>query len=59
MVINTAIHKAFISHDLVNKLFIAKMSLTNKTLVFVKAYANKKDKSMQIKSKNVSHNHCN
>ena len=30
MVINTAIHKAFISHDLVNKLFIAKMSLAKK-----------------------------
>ena len=59
MVINTAIHKAFISHDLVNKLFIPKMSLANKTLIFVKAYANKKDKSMQIKSKSVSHNHCN
>ena len=28
MVINIAIHKAFISHDLVNKLFITKMSFT-------------------------------
>ena len=59
MVINIPIHKAFISHDFVNKLFIAKMSLANKTLIFVKAYANKKDKSMQIKSKNLSHKHCN
>ena len=28
MVISIALHKAFISHDLVNKLFITKMSLT-------------------------------
>ena len=34
MVINIAIHKAFISHDLVNKLFIAKMSLAKRTLTF-------------------------
>ena len=27
MVINIAIHEAFIIHDLINKLFIAKMSL--------------------------------
>ena len=33
MTINNAIHKVFISHDLVNKLFIAKMSLA-KTLIF-------------------------
>ena len=45
---NIAIHKAFICHDLVNKLFIAKMSLAKKTLIFVKGYANK---SVQIKSK--------
>ena len=30
MTINNAIHKAVISHDLVNKLFIAKMSLAKK-----------------------------
>ena len=30
MAINIAIHKAFISRDLVNKLLIAKMSLENK-----------------------------
>ena len=34
MVINIAIHNAFISHDLVNKLVIAKMSLTKRTLIF-------------------------
>ena len=34
MVINIAIDKAFISHDLVNKLFIAKMSLAKRTLIF-------------------------
>ena len=35
MVINIAIHKAFIiSHDLVNKLFIAKLSLAERTLIF-------------------------
>ena len=34
MVINTAIYKAFISHDLVSKLFIAKMSLAERTLMF-------------------------
>ena len=34
MVVNIAIHKAFISHDLVNKLFIAKMSLAERTLIF-------------------------
>ena len=30
MVINIAIHKAFIIHDLVNKLFIAKMLSTER-----------------------------
>ena len=59
MVINIAVHKAFISHDLVNNLFIARMSLAKKTLTFVKAYANTKNKLMQIKSKKVSPNHCN
>ena len=34
MVINIAIHNAFISQDLVNKLVIAKMSLTKRTLIF-------------------------
>ena len=34
MVINIAIHKAFISHDLVNKQFIAKMYLAKRTLIF-------------------------
>ena len=34
MVINIAIYKAFISHDLVNKLFIVKMSLAERTLTF-------------------------
>ena len=34
MVTNIAIHKAFICHDLVNKLFIAKMFLTKRTLIF-------------------------
>ena len=34
MVINIAIHKAFISHDLVNTLFIAKMSLAKRTSIF-------------------------
>ena len=35
MVINIVSHKAFIiSHDLVNKLFIAKMSLAERTLIF-------------------------
>ena len=34
MVINIAIHKAFISHDLVNKLFTAKMFLAKRTLMF-------------------------
>ena len=33
MVINIAIHKAFISHDLVNKLLIAKES-TERTSIF-------------------------
>ena len=48
MDINIAIHKAFITHNLVNKLFIAKMSYIFNVLVFVKVYANK---FMQIKSK--------
>ena len=34
MVINIAIHKAFISHDLVNKLFTVKMFLAKRTLMF-------------------------
>ena len=34
MVIDIAIHKAFICHDLVNKLFITKMILADRTLVF-------------------------
>ena len=34
IVINIAIHKAFISHDLVNKLFITKMSFAKRTLMF-------------------------
>ena len=34
MVINIAIHKAFISHDLVDKLLIAKMSSTERTSIF-------------------------
>ena len=34
MVVNIAIHKAFISHDLVNKLFIIKMSFAKRTLMF-------------------------
>ena len=33
-VINIAIHKAFIRHDLVNKLIIAKMFLAKRTLIF-------------------------
>ena len=34
-VINIAIHKTFIiSHDLVNRLFIAKMYLAKRTLIF-------------------------
>ena len=59
MIINIAIHKAFISHNLVNKLFVAKMSFAKKTLIFEKAYANKKNKLMQINSKKLGHNHCN
>ena len=49
----------FIKHlfvDLVNKLFIAKMFLAKRTLIFVKVYANK---FIQIKSKKVRYNHCN
>ena len=34
MVVNIAIHKAFIYHDLVNKLFIIKMFLAKRTLMF-------------------------
>ena len=34
MIINVAIQKAFIGHDLVNKLFIPKMSLAKRTLIF-------------------------
>ena len=34
MVMNIAIHKAFICHDLVNKLFIIKMFLAKRTLMF-------------------------
>ena len=56
MIINIAIHKAFIRHDLVNKLFIAKMFLAKGTLIFVKVYANK---FIQIKIKKIRHNHCN
>ena len=56
MCINIAIHKAFICHDLVNKLFIAKTFVSRKNinmfnaLIFVKAYENK-NKFVQIKSK--------
>ena len=42
---------------LINKLFTANMSLTKRTLIFVKTYENK-NKFIQIKSKKVSHNHC-
>ena len=38
MVTNIAIHKAFISHDLVNKLFIAKMSLAKRALIFFQCF---------------------
>ena len=34
MAINIAIHKTFICHDLVNKLFITKMFLAERTLIF-------------------------
>ena len=34
MIINITIHKTFIRHDLVNKLFIAKMFLAKRTLIF-------------------------
>ena len=52
-VINITIHKAFTSNDLVNKLFMAKMSLEKNInifngLIFVKAYAKK---SVQTESK--------
>ena len=40
MVISIALHKAFICH-LVNKLFIVKMFLAKRTLIFAKVYANK------------------
>ena len=50
MIINIAIHKAFIRHDLVNKLFITKMFLAERVLIFVKACKNK-NKFVQIKSK--------
>ena len=35
MVINIAIHEEFISHNFVNKLFIANMSLAKRTLIFL------------------------
>ena len=41
MIINIAIHKAFIRHDLVNKLFITKMFLAERALIFLKACKNK------------------
>ena len=34
MVINITIHKAFICHDLVNKLFSTKIFLAKRTLIF-------------------------
>ena len=34
MVINIAVHKAFICNDLVNKLFITKMSLAKIAVIF-------------------------
>ena len=40
IIINIAIHKAFIRHDLVNK-FITKIFLAERTLIFVRVYANK------------------
>ena len=56
MIINIAIHKAFIHLDLVNKLLIAEMFLAKRTLIFIKVYANK---FIQIKTKKVRHNQCN
>ena len=40
LVINIAIHKAFSCYDFVNKLFIAKMFLAKKTLIFMKTKVN-------------------
>ena len=51
MVINIAIHKAFISHDLVNKLFIDKMPLAKRTLFLVLLVFVKVHKFVKIKSK--------
>ena len=42
MIINIAIHKAFISHNLVNKLFIAKMSLAKKNINICKSVRKQK-----------------
>ena len=42
---------------LVNKLFIANMSLAKRILIFVKEYENK-NKFIQIKSKKERHNNC-
>ena len=56
MVINIAIDKTFIIHNLVNKLFITTMSSTKKN-IFVKGYSNKNN-FMLIKSKKVRRNHC-
>ena len=54
MVINIAIHKTFIIHNLVNESFVARMSSTKKhilnVLIFVRAYSNKNN-FMLIKSK--------
>ena len=54
MVINIAIHKTFIIHNLVNKSFVARISSTKKyifnVLIFVRAYSNKNN-FMLIKSK--------